>query len=530
MTKPRLVVIGNSHTRTLRAAEFDTLQLEVHWLKAKPEAKFGTLSLEEAEALVKGLSPQDTLGLMVLGTLHNIVGLVNHEQPFSFTWGGRALGRDTDHKIPVSTLRAFFKESLARDRAVRRLSAVAPCRVVHFMTPPPKEALPDPKILGPDYGRRSIYNLGFTPAPQRRALWEIEAEEVSAFLGELGVHHVAPPAGVMTADGLLAPDFSANDVTHANKAYGKLLIQEFLSDILPGYGAFSARRAGPVAGPAASTFDPEQIAGAVIPASRPTPENPTIWIIGDSHTGALVEAGKTGLDLESRFSIRILRFRKTKNGITLGDLDEADLEPLMASLPEGDVVISMVGGNHHQSLGLAQHPQSFCVAGEEGDALLRPERELIPRAALTDALRQLQKFELIRISALTRTAASRVFHVFSPPPREHEEELIVGRTSGPLISAMLAQGISPPEMRMACWNMHNAVVRDAVGPLGVRFIDPPREALSERGFILRAYQTDDRTHANKAYGALLLQHIVALVEGELSFDTSEDKAPAQGVI
>ena len=490
MARRRILIVGNSHTAMVKRAIRQEpglvpagVELEICWLMAGGAGGHGDTTPEAAEAKIRALGRGDLLVTSFLGTLHNIYGLIENDLPFSVMNGtaGSVLGRT--QIIPASVIGSLVDGHLQRDTTMKRYLEIAACRVVHFMAPPPKE---DP---GPPPQQRKdgtpLPNARWAEAQSRLAFWTIEAGKVSEYLERIGASPYLTPGGTRDSKGFLADAYQASDATHANASYGALLVRDFvkmLADDAP---------------------------------SRPTPvpaRKQKMWVIGDSHGGALDLALKQGLFTSEQFDIEILRVEKTKHGNTVGDITFPDVLGLVRKLGRGNVVVSVIGGNHHQTLALAQHPQAFQVFSASGSSHPRESKaQVVPRQAIRDALEDLMnRNELRRLERLANNCTVPLFHLFSPPPRENEEDILRTKTTGPLIQSMRDNGVSPAPLRMACWNAYCEAVRQRLKDTGVLFVDPPAEARNERGFILRDYQASDATHANARYGALALARLCGL--------------------
>lgn len=240
MTTSRLIVLGNSHSEALPRDPLDGFDLTIHWLMVKNASRFGTLTMPEAAALAASLTERDALILMHLGSLHNIIGLLNHETPYAFLQEqGKSTGVEGAQIIPVSTLQATFAAVIARDAVVAAMKTATRARVFHIMPPPPKQAITR-DYSSKVYHGNSVAELGFSPPAHRLGLWRLEDALVSDYVEKLGITHVTPPENTLTAEGYLAPIFCADDATHANRAYGKALMDHLVVKIRQNQSAMAS--------------------------------------------------------------------------------------------------------------------------------------------------------------------------------------------------------------------------------------------------------------------------------------------------
>ena len=230
----RLLVVGNSHTQMIQDAAGTRAKLgqplgdiEVCWLISRGKGDFGNTSREDALAKIQSLGSSDLLALTLLGTLHNMIGLFKHDTPFTLveTAGGPITPPAGSEVIPMNQMRELFEDHVQHNPLFKSLVDAAPCPVLHFFPPPPKEffaASGKSRVID---GRP--VRLEYAAAPSRVALWKLEAAIASAYLAGLSVHHYSMPEGSATRDGFLAPAYHAKDATHANSAYGELLLRDF---------------------------------------------------------------------------------------------------------------------------------------------------------------------------------------------------------------------------------------------------------------------------------------------------------------
>ncbi|MBO0662528.1 GSCFA domain-containing protein [Jiella sp. CQZ9-1] len=75
-----------------------------------------------------------------------------------------------------------------------------------------------------------IENVGVTPAPVRLKLWELQQRTLTEFCAEIGVKFLPNPEGTRNADGFLEPAYYGRDSSHANVAYGGLVVEQLLAE------------------------------------------------------------------------------------------------------------------------------------------------------------------------------------------------------------------------------------------------------------------------------------------------------------
>lgn len=233
MTTKRLLVIGNSHTQMISGAlaarskeSALSVDIEVCWLLSKGKGNFGDTSREDAQAKVAALKPTDLLAVSFLGTLHNLIGLFEHPIPYAILDPRNDGGMRPPAAgiIPYNAMRDLFDEFTEDDLQVRKFAGQAVCPVVHFFPPPPKERFAKPRKYKVIDGKAVEFR--FAGALARLNLWKLETLAVERYLQRAGVAHYLYPPGTVDHDGFLRPEYHASDATHANAAYGELLIAD----------------------------------------------------------------------------------------------------------------------------------------------------------------------------------------------------------------------------------------------------------------------------------------------------------------
>ena len=135
--------------------------------------------------------------------------------------------------VPESAVRALFAKGFAEAGAiVARLTKVA--RVFVPAPPPPKDDddLIRRRLLAEQGFGKRIEQLGvspetvvFSPPLLRRKLWELTQDLLHEAVEAAGAVYVPCPPEARDAHGLLRREYWNEDITHANKSFGKLMLE-----------------------------------------------------------------------------------------------------------------------------------------------------------------------------------------------------------------------------------------------------------------------------------------------------------------
>lgn len=248
--KRRIVILGDSHTRSLVAAQhlvaesLPDIEFRIHWLASdKKGVVRGDISIEDSEALLESLGPGDIAAISILGTAHNVLGMLQHEVPFRVMRpGGRAAGEDVGGElIPWHVIRDTFVEMGARSKRIPKIRDGTKARVLHLMTPPPKESTEYMLEKIGLYRKKLASEVGVAAPEVRLGMWQAERDSLRIVCDQWRIGFLDAPADAMTADGYLRPEYY-EDATHANKEYGELVLRQLAA--LPS-GGVSPGAAGP---------------------------------------------------------------------------------------------------------------------------------------------------------------------------------------------------------------------------------------------------------------------------------------------
>lgn len=231
-----ILVLGDSHTRAISdavtqrvARGFDANHFEVSWLLTqKGETSRGSLPLEDALHRIGTLTPQDSIvAISLAGTLHNIFGLLKHERPWDFL-----LDRDNDEPaagvmlIPHHTIRDAIRSTAINNKRISKIAGATRCRALHLSTPPPKADNDYINARAVRYRDRLVADTGINDPAVRLKLWLLEMRVLEELCAEWRIGFLPPPPGTQTVEGFLRPEYYAQDATHANAAYGEMVLQQ----------------------------------------------------------------------------------------------------------------------------------------------------------------------------------------------------------------------------------------------------------------------------------------------------------------
>lgn len=172
-------------------------------------------------------------------------------------------------------------------------------------------------------------------------------------------------------------------------------------------------------------------------------------------------------------------------------------------------VFSMFGGNFHNIFGLIENPQRFDFVYPGIPEIDTEKRTLVHYDMIRDYFVQNMGQMLRGIALLRSKTGFPIYHICSPPPAFGEERIRMNPKS---FGEHLHLGISPAYLRMKFYRLHTDIVKAHCETIGVNFIDVPARAIDKDGFLLPDYCQNDPTHANKAYGALVLQQVLEVAQ------------------
>jgi hypothetical protein len=232
-------------------------------------------------------------------------------------------------------------------------------------------------------------------------------------------------------------------------------------------------------------------------------KRPEILVIGNSHTTAIAAALTD--DLRSRIEVVNLATYfdpvNRRNKVLPADIAE--------TFQPGRIYCTF-GGSEYSVFGLLEAPVRFDFM-TAGSAQVEPGRELIPYALVSGTLERAMR----RATGLTRELREHyrcpITHICTPAPFR---AITDGAKLPTVFQANLHLGVSPASIRKKLYDLHCEIAKSTYSAIDVGYLPVPQEAVDAEGFLLDRYCSQDPTHANASYGALVLKQILEDAHGD----------------
>ncbi len=227
--------------------------------------------------------------------------------------------------------------------------------------------------------------------------------------------------------------------------------------------------------------------------------DPTILVIGQSHVEAVLSANPP----ENK--LKIINLNSVDRSISIAD--KINLGGYLPEPAENSIVFSMIGGNFHNTFGLIESSLPFdFVEPESHNYSFGSKRYLITYELIfryfTDAMRGGFLRSILKLKNYYGTP---FVHIISPPPIGDDEH--IKQNPGGYFKDKVHLGVTPAELRGKLYRLHTRVIVEFCQEHGIPTLPPPAEAVTEDGFLARPFWKNDPTHANAAYGRLVLEQL-----------------------
>lgn len=234
------------------------------------------------------------------------------------------------------------------------------------------------------------------------------------------------------------------------------------------------------------------------------PTHRRLVVIGDSHVLMLKQAQQKHPELLADYDSSIMQLSKVKAGKIHGEIRVDDAALLATELKPSDLLVSVVGGSLFHQVSLVEHTTPFSLHTADGQ--IGTGQHNIPRACFKAVLRDLmERNELPKLRQMSETKTCLRLHVCAPPPRcSTDIDMIALSRKFP---AVQTQGLGDDALRLEAWNIQREIQREICAELDIGFIDVPKQATTQAGFLRPKLFSKDTTHANVGYGIYVLKQI-----------------------
>lgn len=191
---------------------------------------------------------------------------------------------------------------------------------------------------------------------------------------------------------------------------------------------------------------------------------------------------------------------------------------LLAQIPKqpGTIVLSMLFGNEHSMISIVEddRPHDFVLPGRP-DLVPLPGRQIVPWPAVRRKV-QYALGPMARVMYCLRETLpdARLVHCAPPPPLGSTEQILAA-TPHFLSDKLATLGVTPAPIRLKYYLAQLDELADLTGEHRITLLGPPPAALTAEG-LLRPELGRGATHANAAYGELVLDQLEHWIEGDFA--------------
>lgn len=176
-----------------------------------------------------------------------------------------------------------------------------------------------------------------------------------------------------------------------------------------------------------------------------------------------------------------------------------------------DVILLSMAGNAHNIVGMFDHPQPYALGHPaKGRVPAGDDRTFIPLDVVDAWFDRYLESVFERANEFHAHYPDLPFVYLSAPPPIGDKTHI--RTYPKAFAEKLHMPFSPPELRIALYEVQCRAYQRQAERHGARFLPAPTEACTPEGFLDLAFANNDPTHGNAAYGRLVLDQISSLLE------------------
>ena len=232
---PSVYIFGHSHLAAIRRA---VMKHQLKWALVRHLSDEVRLQNDIAEILKTFIQtetpgaqrPETHLVLSWRGNENTTLGICNHPRPFDFHCPHAPdLPFDVSHKkaqaLPYAQIESILTERVGILQGLADLAQQFPQKLSILETPPP---IGDQAFITSHASTYAeiINKRGLAPSHLRLKLWLTRRHLVQTRCRELGIDYIPAPAESMDDEGYLRSHYYHTDPTHANDAYGLLVLRQ----------------------------------------------------------------------------------------------------------------------------------------------------------------------------------------------------------------------------------------------------------------------------------------------------------------
>lgn len=236
--EPRIAAFGDSHSAALKRASdfarrkhaYEHIRV-VRLRKEKNGKSIGDAELSDFCREISRFGPSDFVFSLVGGNQYAVVSTVRGTLEYDFLTspGDEELASDHGEIVPFRAIAGYIRDGVRGTigPVLQQIRQSTAAKVFHVAPPPPKA---DNAFITRHFEGRfaddGLQDLGATRPELRLKCWNVQLQFLRELCKELEVGLLTPPAKAVTPEGYLKPSCYANDVTHANRRYGELVLRQ----------------------------------------------------------------------------------------------------------------------------------------------------------------------------------------------------------------------------------------------------------------------------------------------------------------
>jgi hypothetical protein len=187
----------------------------------------------------------------------------------------------------------------------------------------------------------------------------------------------------------------------------------------------------------------------------------------------------------------------------------------LARYAPGRVIVVLWRGNDHNACFLIEQPPVFDFVSRGSPSMrLEEDAVIIPEALVRAKFHPFVAPLHDVLSDLTSQPNCRVVVAGTPPPKGDDEELrrllqwelYYSQVAEYLGIALEKVKLTPPTIRLKLWQVLQELYQEQAQQDGVEFLPVPDIVRDDAGFLKKEFWAPDATHANAAYGQVMLDH------------------------